>query len=203
MNHCIGALTKKVIMKSFISYLGGKSLLTKTITPMIPKHRCYCEVFCRASWMLFAKEESKVEIINDIKQNLTTLYRVIKHHLEEFIRYFKWTLIARDEFERLKKEAPETLTDIQRAARFYYLLKVGFASRIHNPAFSISPSRASNLNLLREEELSQTHLRLARVFIENHHYSKLLHRFDRTDTFFYLDPPYLDCEDTYGKGIFR
>ena len=190
-------------MKSFISYLGGKSLLTKTITPLIPEHRCYCEVFAGASWMLFAKEESKVEIINDTNQDLVTLYRVVKYHLDEFVRYFRWALISRDEFERLKKEAPETLTDIQRAARFYYLLKAGFASRIHNPALSISPSRASNLNLLRiEEELSQAHLRLARVFIENRHYSKVITRFDRSDTFFYLDPPYWDCEDYYGKGIF-
>ena len=25
---------------------------------------------------------------------------------------------------------------------------------------------------------------------------------DRSTTFFYLDPPYWDCEDVYGKGIF-
>ena len=190
-------------MNSFLSYLGGKSLLTPKIIPLIPEHHCYCEVFAGASWMLFRKEESKVEIINDINHNLTTLYRVVKHHLEEFVRYFRWVLISRDEFERLKKEEPEALTDIQRAAHFYYLLKTGFASRIHNPAFSISPSRASNLNLLRiEEELSQAHLRLARVFIENRPFAQVIQRFDRPSTFFYLDPPYWDCEDYYGKGIF-
>ena len=172
-------------MKSFISYLGGKSLLTQTITPLIPEHGCYCEVFAGASWMLFAKEESKVEIINDINQDLVTLYRMIKHHLEEFVLYFRWTLVSRDEFECLKKEASETLTDIQRAARFYDLLKTGFASRIPNPAFSLSPSRASNLNLLSiEEELSQAHLHLARVFIENRLFAQVIQRFDRPNTFF-------------------
>ena len=87
-------------MKSFISYMGGKSLLTQTILPLIPDHRLYCEVFCGASWILFRKKESKkLEIINDINQDLTTLYRIFKHHLEEFVRYFLWALIARDEFE--------------------------------------------------------------------------------------------------------
>lgn len=61
--------------------------------------------------MLFKKDEgvSQVEIVNDINLDLVTLYRVIKHHLEEFIRYFKWVLVARDEFERFKIEAPESL----------------------------------------------------------------------------------------------
>ena len=158
-------------MNSFLSYMGGKSLLTKKIIPLIPQHQCYCEVFSGAAWLLFRKEESEVEIINDINSDLVTLYRVIKHHLEEFIRYLKWILVAREEFNRFKIENPESLTDIQKAVRFYYLLKAGYASRIENPSFSISTLRKSNFNLLRvEEELSAAHLRLSRVYIENMNY---------------------------------
>ena len=192
-------------MKSFLSYMGGKSLLAKTILPKMPHHRCYVEVFAGAAWMLFKKEEdvSKVEIINDINLDLVTLYRVLKHHLEEFLRYFKWCVIARDEFERLRKESPETLTDIQRSARFYYLLKLGYASRIQSPTFSITTTAKPSLNLLRiEEELSAVHLRLARVYIENRPYEEVFNRFDKHDTFFYVDPPYCGYEDCYGPGIF-
>lgn len=74
-----------------------------------------------------------MEIINDINTDLVTLYRVVKLHLEEFIRYLKWILVARDEFERFKLENPETLTDIQKAVCFYFLLKSGYAARIDNP----------------------------------------------------------------------
>jgi len=190
-------------MKSFLSYLGGKSLLATKIIPKIPPHTCYCEVFAGAAWLLFKKEESQIEIINDINTDLVTLYRVVKHHLEEFIRYLKWILVARDEFERFKKENPETLTDIQRSVRFYYLLKTGYSSRIDNPSFSISTVRRSNFNLLRvEEELSAAHLRLARVYIENMHYEDFIHRFDKPHTFFYIDPPYYGKENYYGDGIF-
>jgi len=62
-------------MNSFLSYMGGKSLLTKKIIPLIPQHQCYCEVFSGAAWLLFRKEESEVEIINDINSDLVTLYR--------------------------------------------------------------------------------------------------------------------------------
>lgn len=190
-------------MNSFLAYMGGKSLLARKIIPQIPAHHCYCEVFAGAAWLLFKKEESDVEIINDINTDLVTLYRVVKLHLEEFIRYLKWILVARDEFDRFKKENPETLTDIQKAVRFYFLLKSGFAARIEKPCFNIATSSRPRLNLLRiEEELSAVHLRLSRVYVENKPYDAIIKRFDRPDTFFYCDPPYYGFEDYYGKGIF-
>jgi DNA adenine methylase len=61
----------------------------------------------------------------------------------------------------------------------------------------------SSLNLLRmEEDLSMAHLRLSRVYVENMPYQRLIERFDRPQTFFYIDPPYYNCEDDCGKGIF-
>ncbi len=175
-------------MKSFLSYMGGKSLLAPKILTRIPEHHCYCEVFAGAAWLLFKKEESKVEILNDINTDLITLYRIVKNHLEEFIRYLKWVLVSRDEFTRFMAENPESLTDIQKAVRFYYMMRCGYASRIKNPSFSISPLRRSGFNLMRiEEELSIVHLRLSRVYIENMDYKALIPRFDRPETFFYLD----------------
>jgi DNA adenine methylase len=191
-------------MMSFLNYVGGKSLLANTIIPKIPEHHTYVEVFAGAAWLLFKKTaESKVEVLNDINTELVNLYRVIKLHLEEFVRYLKWILVARDEFERFKKEDPATLTDIQRAVRFYYLLRAGYGGKIVQPSFGAGVTRPSSLNLLRiEEDLSAAHLRLSRVTIENQPYQKILERMDRPETFFYLDPPYFQCEDYYGRGIF-
>jgi DNA adenine methylase len=189
--------------KSFLSWLGGKSQLTREIIPLIPEHHCYCEVFAGAAWLLFRKEPSRVEVINDINVELVTLYRCVQHHLEEFVKQFKWILTARDEFQRFIKSDPDSLTDIQRAARFYYLVRSGYGSRINNPSFSVSTTRSSNFNLLRiEEDLSAAHLRLARVYVENQNYAKLITKHDRLDTFFYIDPPYYGCEDYYGKNVF-
>lgn len=190
-------------MKSFLAYLGGKSLLTNKIIPKIPEHTCYCEVFAGAAWLLFKKEESQVEIINDINTDLVTLYRVVKHHLTEFVRYLNWILVSRDEFARFKIEEPESLTDIQRAVRFYYLLRSGYGGKVSKPSFNINTTRRSGFNLLRlEEELSAVYLRLSRVYIENKPYQKLIEQFDKPHTFFYLDPPYFGFENCYGNGIF-
>lgn len=64
------------------------------------------------------RELAKAEVLNDIDRDLVTLFRVLQGHLEEFLRFFKWALVSRDEFERLLRVEPDTLTDIQRAAWF-------------------------------------------------------------------------------------
>lgn len=189
--------------RSILAWIGGKSLLAEKIIPHMPPHHCYCEVFAGAAWLLFKKPESRSEIINDINSDLVTLYRVIKHHLDEFVRYLRWMLAARDEFERFKAMRPETLTDIQRAVRFYYLHRNAFAPGLGNPVFRSNSTHKSKFNLLRiEEDLSAAHLRLAGVTIENQPYQKIIERFDRPWTFFYIDPPYYGCERYYGKGQF-
>lgn len=184
-------------------WMGGKSLLARRIIERIPEHVCYVEPFAGAAWVLFRKPESKTEVINDINRDLITLYRCLQWHLEEFIRYFKWVLVSRDEFERLKKANPDTLTDIQRAARFYYIQQACFGGRITSPTFGYAASRGSRLNLLRiEEYLSAAHLRLSSVYVECLPYDELISRYDRPESFFYVDPPYWDCEGYYGSGIF-
>lgn len=190
--------------KSPLAWVGGKSKLTSTIIPLMPAHQCYVEVFAGAAWVLFRKEPSKVEVINDINGDLICLYRVIQNHLEEFVRYFKWSLVSREEFERLQRVDETTLTDIQRAARFYYLVKNAFGAKIVGQCYGVANSSKPRLNLLRlEEDLSEAHLRLSRVNIENLPYHELISRYDGKDVFFYIDPPYWNCESDYGKGLFN
>lgn len=192
-----------LIRSPLSGWIGGKMQISRTIVPLIQPHECYVEPFAGAAWIFFRKPESNVEVLNDLNRDIVTLYRVIQHHLEEFIRYFRWVLVSRDEFERWKRVAPDTLTDIQRSARFYYLQKLSFGGRIAKPTLGISTTHPPRLNLLRiEEELSAAHLRLARVYVENLPYSDLIARYDRPTTFFYLDPPYWGCEDYYGKALF-
>lgn len=190
--------------RPIIPWIGGKSGLADKIIGLMPEHHCYVEVFAGAGSILFRKPESRVEILNDINLELVTLYRVIKHHLDEFIRYLRWLLAAREEYERFRATDPAVLTDVQRAVRFYYLVYSSFAPSPRSTTFRCAPTSRPKFNLLRiEETLSDAHLRLSRVFIENLPYQVALERFDRPATFFYVDPPYYGCEKDYGSGLFE
>lgn len=179
-------------MNSPFAYIGGKSQLSKTIISMIPHHKAYCEVFAGAAWIFFRKDMSKYEVINDLDSDLITFYRVLQNHLEEFLKQFKWILSSREWFEDWKRQQKAGgLTDIQRAARYYYLQRMCFGGRVRNRTFGTAPLRRPRINLLRiEEELSEVHLRLTNVTIENLPWQDFIGRYDKAETFFYLDPPY-------------
>ncbi|MGE4299810.1 MAG: DNA adenine methylase [Desulfovibrionaceae bacterium] len=189
-------------MKTPLSgYVGGKSKLVPEILKRMPAHTCYVEPFAGAAWPLFAKEPSKVEVINDVNLNLITLYRCVQNHLEELVRQFKWILLHRAEFDRQKRVQADTLTDIQRAARFLYQLKLSFGGKVEGQVFGTSATAPPRFNLLRiEQALEEAHFRLARVLIECLPYHEVIRRYDRRTTFFYVDPPYYGTEHYYGRG---
>jgi DNA adenine methylase len=104
-------------------------------------------------------------------------------------------------FEWLKITPPETLTDIQRAARFYYLQQMAFGGKVSNQTFGTATTDPPRLNLLRmEEDLSQAHLRLSRCYIEHLNWIKCIDKYDRPQTLFFCDPPYWQTEG-YGVGF--
>ena len=182
-----------------VPWIGGKRRLAKHILPLFPAHTCYVEPFCGAAALYFLKTPSKIEVINDINGELVNLYRVVKHHLEEFIRQFKWALVSRQIYKWLQDTPEETLTDIQRAARFYYLQKQAFGGKVADHTFGTSTTSAPRFNLLRiEEELSMAHLRLSRTLIEHLDWHQCIERYDRPHTLFYCDPPYWGTE---GYGV--
>jgi len=179
-------------MKSPLNYLGGKSRLADHIAARIPPdHTCYCEPFCGAAWILFRKEPSKVEVINDMDGELVTFWRVVQNHLEEFLRYFRFAIVSREIFELEQKKDPSTLTDIQRAVRYFYLQKNGFGGRTSGRTFGTGATSPPRLNLTTiEERLLEVHWRLAKVTVEHLDACHCIRRYDRPTTVFYVDPPY-------------
>jgi len=182
-----------------IPWPGSKRRLAPQLLKMFPEHVCYVEPFAGAAAMLFAKEPSKAEVLNDINGELCNLYRVVRHHLDELVRQFRWALNSRQMWDWNKSTVPETLTDVQRAARFYFMQRSAFGGKVSGQTFGYSATAPARINLLRiEEDLSEAHLRRARVTIENLGWQDVMTRYDRPDTFFFCDPPYWKTE---GYGV--
>ncbi len=181
-----------------LSYIGGKNRLAKRVIEIFPEHTAYVEAFAGGAKVFFRKEPSKVEVLNDLDGEIVNFYRVCQQHHEELLRYFKYAVVSRAWFDLLKKSEPTTLTDIQRAARYLYLLRNCFASLVRNPVYHRNVVQPPSFNLSSLPELIDTaHQRLQRVQIECAPYEEVIRRFDRSSSLFYLDPPY------WGRKLYR
>ena len=182
-----------------VPWIGGKRRLARSILPLFGEHDCYVEPFAGAAALFFLKEPTKSEVLNDVNGEIVNLYRVIKNHFEEFAKQFKYGLISREIFKWLQITPIETLTDIQRAARFYYLQKLCFGGKVNAQTFGTTTTSRPRLNLLRlEMDLSEAHLRLATATIEHLDWAECVRRYDRPHSLFYCDPPYWGTE---GYGV--
>lgn len=195
-------------MDSIINYLGGKSKLASQIVNIIPKHKCFIDLFGGAAWILLAKprEVSKVEVYNDLDSSLVNMFKVIKDpeiHLE-LASKFDNLLISREIFENLKNMKRETSTDVEWAFRFLYLNKWSFSSRrksddSYNFGYSKvrQPSSADKIS----DKISELYNRLKATYIENLDYNIIIEKYDSQDSLFFVDPPYIipDVDTNYYK----
>lgn len=199
--------TKVAPLRGVAPYVGGKRQLASTIIGIIEAtpHTAYVEPFVGMGGVFFRRRERpRLEVINDVSADVATLFRVLQRHFVPFVDMLRWQLTTRAEFERLVTTDPQTLTDLERAARFFYLQKTAFGGKVTGQNFGVSPGERAPFDVTRiVPELEDYHLRLAGVVIERLPYGQLIPRYDRPDTLFYLDPPYLGSEHYYGQPFAR
>lgn len=175
-----------------IAYIGGKRRLAKKLIALLPEHITYVEPFAGGAQVLFAKPPSQVEVINDLNGDVVNFFRVCQHHPDELLRCLKYAVVSRTLYGLLQQQDPALLTDVQRAARFLYLQKNSFGGNVNNQQYHYCVLKPSNFNLETIPALIEAaSKRLARVQIEAWPYEKILERFDRPSSVFYLDPPYV------------
>lgn len=188
-------------------YIGGKRSLAKTITALIEAtpHDRYSEAFVGMGGIFLRRRaRPKVEVINDLSDDVWTLFRVVQEHLAPFLDVLrKLTFTSRTEFDRLVRIDPSTLTDLQRAARFLYLQRVAFGGKVAGRHFAMDGTRPARFSVRRlEPMLISIQDRLAEVMIERLPWSEFIRRYDGPGGLIYLDPPYHGCEGDYGPGMF-
>ncbi|WP_412058061.1 DNA adenine methylase [Bartonella sp. DGB2] len=193
-------------VKPVAAYMGGKLLLAKTIVAIIADipHQLYAEPFVGMGGIFFRRRFiPKCEIINDRAKDVANLFRILQRHYKPFIEMLRYQITNRTEFNRLKAQDPETLTDLERAARFLYLQRLSFGGDMRSRAFAMERDKTARFNMRTLEPLLEAvQRRLAGVIVENLDWSDFIRRYDRTGTLFYLDPPYYGFETHYGKGLF-
>lgn len=165
-------------MNSFISWIGGKKLLRDEILARLqPQYDKYIEVFGGAGWVLFRKSQGReMEIYNDFNSNLVNLFRCVRDKPNKL-------------FPRLR--------DVDRAAKFYQLIRYSYASGLDS--FGCQPhSMWADF-----PQIDMASMRLQKVLIENRDFEKLIKQYDSNGSFFYCDPPYFATENYYKNVGFK
>ncbi|CDO60799.1 Site-specific DNA methylase [Candidatus Phaeomarinobacter ectocarpi] len=183
-------------------YIGGKKNLAKRLVKrieMIP-HSLYAEPFVGMGGVFLKRlTRPRAEVINDISKDVATFFRILQRHYVPFVEMMRFQLTTRVEFERLMATDPDTLTDLERAARFLYLQRTAFGGRVAGRHFGVSPDRPARFDVTKlVPVLEDLHVRLAGVVIERLAWDAFIDRYDRPNALFYLDPPYWGAERDYG-----
>ena len=177
-------------MDSF-GWMGGKKLLRKEIAKYIPKDiNFYVEVFGGMGWVLLYKSKyARNEVYNDLDNRLINMFMQLKWHPEAVIGEMENMLNSRYLFDHIKHN--KGITEIQKAARFLFLLKNSFGGLgEHFGTSRKSGGAALGRRSTILEKIRAINVRLDKVVIENKSFEEIIKYYDATNNFFYCDPPY-------------
>lgn len=170
----------------------------------LPEHYTYVEVFGGAATLLFAKEPSSVEVYNDIDGGLVNFYRVLQDKYgfaddgKLLFDMLRLTPHSRKEYMFCRAHwNDEGIDEVEKARRFFVVMHQSFSGgttagwRFCKTDSSMGMSAATNRWLSAIDRLPEAIDRLRLVQIDGEDFTKSIKRYDKPETLFYLDPPYI------------
>lgn len=196
----------QVMIKTPISYYGGKQAMLKYILPIIPEHKIYVEPFFGGGAVFWAKERSEVEIVNDLNGNVINFYCQLKCNYTELKSMIDATPYSRDVYKKAMViyETPYIFSPIHRAWAFWVGTIQGFSNKIGSWRSATQRSKESTMNFNKKQSFN-TGLseRMEITQIECKDAIALILKQDSTDTFFYIDPPYVGANQGHYGGYMQ
>jgi DNA adenine methylase len=192
-------------MKTPLSYYGGKQQLAKIILGLIPPHRLYCEPFLGGGAIFFAKEPSKVEVINDTNGEIVNFYQVAQENLPALQKEITLSLHSRRQHHHAQViyQTPELFDRVKRAWAVWMLANGSYGCKLTG-GFAYGRVGANHSRALDNKRtkffVDDYTGRLKRVQIESHDALKIIESRDIEDAFFYLDPPYVGSDQGHYDG---
>lgn len=114
-------------MRSIIKYPGSKFRIAKQIISYFPEHRTYLEPFFGSGAVLFNKDRSAIETVNDLDQDVVCFFEWVKNDPEKLAHEIAFTPYARKIYENACTEIPAD--SLQQAISFCIRLNMGFGFR--------------------------------------------------------------------------
>lgn len=196
------------MIKTPITYYGGKQNLAKTIVALIPEHTTYTEAFAGGAAVFFLKSKVQNEILNDTDNFVTIFYKVLHEDFEALKSKINVTAYSRVVYNVALNmyKHPVFFSDLQRAWAFFVLTNMGFSGRIGSFGCYTKGTKAMGWEKKKELFTPELRNRLKGTQIECTDALKILTLRDSPDTLHYIDPPYFNSNmghyGTYTKDDF-
>ena len=193
------------MLKTPISYYGGKLNMLQHILPLIPEHNIYTEAFFGGGAVFFAKEPVQSEIINDTNAMVINFYEVVKTDFETLKDKIEATPFSRVSYTVANTiyRIPHLFNKLQQAWAFYVATNMGFSCRIGSWGYDKYGKRVKafeNKKIAFKKEIFE---RLENAQIEHNDACKVIMSRDAEDAFHYVDPPYIDSNQGHYDGYTR
>ena len=199
-----------------LSFPGSKANLAPWIIRHFPPHHTYVDVFGGSAAVLLSKQPSPVEVYNDINSNLVEFFRVLRDpaQAEELYRRLRLTPHSREEFQLALSSGEGD--SVESARRFFVRSRQSFSGLGTFPpgalpskwSYCVTESAGGMSARTRKwlsavEALDAAAERFRTIQVEHLDFADLIPRYDRPDTLFFVDPPYLHSTrarlDLYGE----
>ena len=192
-------MSKEKSFKSPINWYGGKFYMANDIIELFPEHNMYVEGFGGAGHVLFKKKPSPIEVYNDLHSGLYNLFKLLRDDSlrDELIKKITLTPYSREEFMNCKKTWQNESDIIEKVRKFYTAIMQSVGGTGSGWCYTKTKSRRGmSMAVSRwlgnvDDNMVDLIERIREVQIENLDIIDLIIKYDREDTLFYLDPPYI------------
>lgn len=192
-------------MKAIIKYPGSKWSMAEWIISRMPEHHSYLEPFFGSGAVLFHKDRSNIETINDLDGDVVNLFEWIQKDPEQLAHAIYFTPYARDIYDAAFANRYTETDPLRRALNFCIRLNMGHGFRTSGGkvGWKNDVQGRESAYAVRDwhslpERLVIAAERLRLVQIENSPAQELIQRFNYPNVLIYADPPYL-LSERYGK----
>jgi DNA adenine methylase len=183
-------------LKRILNYVGSKWNMAKWIISQMPEHNVYLEPFFGSGAILFNKEPSRIETVNDIDGNIVNLFKVIREKPNELAHAVEFTPYSREEYYQAFDLLEQDLSDLERARVFLMRCWMARGGKTSDRTGWRHNIDIATVNALPDWNglpgtILEAAKRLKQVQIENQEASTLINRYNREDCLIYADPPYV------------
>lgn len=180
--------------------------MAQTIIGLIPPHKIYVEPFFGGGAVFFKKPKCKIEVINDLNNNLITFYAATRDNFALLKSMVDSTLHSESIYQYAKDIYNRRIvaSDIEIAWATWLCTNGSFGASIHGGwKWCNGSSGGHSAIMLRNKRIDfseEVHQRLADVQISCRDALRVIIDRDSEDTFFYLDPPYPGSNQQHYRG---